>query len=89
MKNMIANPLVTPVLGVTLLSGCASISEIYQSASAGPLGCPPGQISISEREYAGLTDSTNWAATCGSNKYYCSGVLEGAVVANVTCTKAK
>jgi hypothetical protein len=87
----IANPLVTPVLGVTLLSGYASVSEIYQSASAGPVGCPAGQISISERVVAGLVSgTTSWVATCGSNKYYCSGVLtESAAVANAACTKAK
>ena len=83
--------LLQAVFAVIYLTGCASIGEIYQSASAGPTGCPAKAIAVSNRQGPQvLSKATNWTASCNGKEYQCSGVSTGkGAVSDVQCTLAR
>jgi hypothetical protein len=61
------------ILTLTLngLIGCASLAERRANASAGLVGCLPGEIQIADgSDYA-------WSATCNGKKFICSAVQSG------------
>jgi hypothetical protein len=47
--------------------GWLSLTEVRQQASAGPTGCAPERIMVSEQE------TLAWVATCNGHWYRCSG----------------
>lgn len=67
-------------LVLMFMSACASNAQ-YQRASAGPTGCPPQEIEISDQDQGFGTAS--WTATCRNMVYQCSGVQ-----GSITCRPA-
>lgn len=53
-----------------LLSGCTTVGKM-QSASAGPTGCSPQAIEISNHQ-SGFNSPETWEAKCDGKKYICS-----------------
>jgi len=81
----------TVILGTTLIpmfiGGCASPTQLAQSASAGRVGCSPSEVIISNFE-GGFTHARSWTAVCNGKSYICSGVSTGrGAYSDVTCTK--
>jgi hypothetical protein len=60
---MIARRLFGCVLLSLLLGGCLSP---VQQASAGSIGCPPGEIVVAD------VKDGSWSATCRGRKFWCS-----------------
>ena len=51
--------------------GCLSLTEMRQQASAGPTGCAPERIVVTEQE------DLAWVATCNSRRFRCSASQGG------------
>ena len=47
--------------------GCFSLTEMRQQTSAGPTGCAPERIEVSEQQ------TLAWVATSNGHRYRCSG----------------
>lgn len=77
-------------VAMLLLSGCTTASTAptapamtnafqYQAASAGRIGCPAGEITITNIERPGgiIMNSRSWTATCkrDGRSHYCSGLF--------------
>lgn len=59
--------LIVAVLMSAVFSGCTNmVTRVRQNESSGAIGCPPGQIEISD------TNSFTWTAMCRGRKFYCS-----------------
>ena len=69
------------VLGAVLTNGCAPSQARIQSdlapTSAGLIGCPQGEIKISDYKFDRLTflapPPPTWVATCKGKTFYCTG----------------
>lgn len=59
------------LLAFILLSACAT-TEHFKNLSAGYVGCPKDELTVSEPLTLGGTAS--WEATCRGRKFYCSAV---------------
>jgi hypothetical protein len=58
------------LLVVPFFAACAHDARTLQSFSAGQVGCPPEEITISDQQgYPGLT---TWKAECDGKIYHCS-----------------
>ena len=57
------------VAGVVLTSGCATTAR-YQKISSGKVGCPPGEIAISDDHFN--LEVATWTATCRGKVFHCS-----------------
>lgn len=62
--------------------GCTSIGKM-QAASAGPTGCAPQAIEISNHQ-SGFNSPETWEAKCENKKYMCTGFGF-----NVNCSPAR
>ena len=62
------------------LVGCATSVEKMQGASAGPTGCSPQSIEISNHQKT-FNGPETWQAKCNGKKYFCTGFGY-----NVTCS---
>lgn len=68
------------VLVAVLTSACVTVGT-YQRYSSGSVGCPPGEVAISDQSetFVGST----WTATCRGQRFYCSVPAGGG---SATCT---
>lgn len=63
-----------------LVLACATVKQ-YQGVTASHTGCPPDEITISDKT------PNSWTADCRGKRYYCS--IVGSKGATVTCTPEK
>ena len=72
MRSLIAGAAVLSAAALT--TGCAGmmaeLREARRNASSGHVGCPPGEVSISDER------DNNWTATCRGRVFYCTAVPE-------------
>ena len=64
-----------------LLNACATTAD-YQGVTSGRVGCPPGEIAISD-EVMETGRYAAWTAECRGKKFFCS-----ATNGNTQCSEA-
>jgi hypothetical protein len=75
------------ILLALVFPACAGVSS-YARATAGRVGCPAGEIEISETE-DDQAGPRSWVASCQGKRYACSSSGDlGETDARVTCTEA-
>ena len=74
-----------------LLSSCSSV-EGFKRISSGKIGCPPGQITISDIRGAYFGNifhgTETWTAECNGKIFYCTSTPAGYNI-DISCSEAK
>jgi hypothetical protein len=74
---------IVAALAAMALAACAGQ---IQRASSGQIGCPAGEITITDKSRG--WSSVTWTASCRGNTYYCSAVSTGKDSEQISCKQA-
>lgn len=74
-----------PLSAFLMLTSCMPMSQ-YQRMTSGSIGCPVGEIEITETDSLGTERA--WTATCRGKTFYCSYGISKNMMCTPEMTKA-